>query len=67
MIGEVTKALAAYESLNTVGKRLFREELGLVRPQQAKRRKRADPTEAVTKRRPRSRPTDVTVSEQPAA
>lgn len=52
MIGEVTKALGLYEGLDSVGKRLFREELGLIRPQQAtKRRKRTlkpVDTEAVT-------------------
>lgn len=42
MIGEVQKALTAYNKLDGTGKRLFRDELGLVRPQQARpRRKRA--------------------------
>lgn len=40
MIAEVSKALKAYEALDTVGKKLFRGELGLVRPQQARGRKR---------------------------
>lgn len=38
MIGEVSKALKTYEALDSQGKRLFREELGLVRPQQARKR-----------------------------
>lgn len=41
MIAEVSKALAAYERLNTQGKALFRGELGLVRPQQARPRRKA--------------------------
>jgi len=41
MIDEVAKALKAYGRLDVLGKRLFRDELGLVRPQQARpRRKR---------------------------
>jgi hypothetical protein len=39
LIAEVSRALAGYEKLSPVGKRLFRDELGLVRPQQAKPRK----------------------------
>lgn len=39
MVSEVSKALKVYEALEPAGKRLFREELGLVRPQQAIKRK----------------------------
>lgn len=39
MVGEVVKALSAFNKLTTQGKRLFRDELGLVRPQQAIKRK----------------------------
>lgn len=41
MVSEVSKALKTYEALPPAGKRLFREELGLVRPQQASKRKRS--------------------------
>lgn len=61
MIGEVQKALTAYGKLDSTGKRLFRDELGLVRPQQARpRRKRAKqkgaetPTQPVRARRSRT-------------
>lgn len=62
MIAEVSKALGAYERLDSQGKRLFRDELGLVRPQQATRRRRrtksvAEPAVATTTavaRRPRT-------------
>ena len=40
MIAEVSRALTAYEKLDTQGKSLFRAELGLVRPQQAKPRRK---------------------------
>lgn len=62
MIDKVVKVLDGYNGLDTQGKRLFRDELGLVRPQQAtKRRRRAakrdiDPTkltQAAPKRRGR--------------
>jgi hypothetical protein len=39
MVSEVSRALKVYEALPPAGKRLFREELGLVRPQQATRRR----------------------------
>jgi len=40
VIAEVSRALKAYEGLDTQGKSLFRAELGLVRPQQAKPRRK---------------------------
>ena len=40
MIDEIQKVLTAYNGLDTVGKRLFRNELGLKRPQQTGRRRR---------------------------
>jgi hypothetical protein len=40
MIADVNKALTAFRALTTQGKKLFRDELGLVRPQQAKRKTR---------------------------
>ena len=46
MIAEVQKALTAYTRLDSTGKRLFRDELGLVRPQQATKRRRRKPAAA---------------------
>lgn len=39
MIAEVSRTLAAYGKLDAQGRRLFREELGLVRPRKAQRRR----------------------------
>lgn len=62
MIGEVAKVLKGYDALNTQGKRLFRDELGLVRPQQARPRRKkkttlsvVEPTQASPVRRSRPR------------
>lgn len=41
MIGEVQKALTAYNRLDGTGKRLFRDELGLKRPQQLVKKRKA--------------------------
>lgn len=76
MVGEVVKALAAFRKLSTQGKRLFREELGLVRPQQATRKRKARNTVVLNartaevptiRRRAKALDTIFPVAEQPTA
>lgn len=40
MIGDITKAVEAYRRLTPLGKRLFREEIGLKGPRDGVKRKR---------------------------
>lgn len=39
-VGDILNAIEAYKALSPVGKRLFREEVGVIRPQQGKARRR---------------------------
>lgn len=50
-VGDILNAIEAYKALSPVGKRLFREEVGVIRPQQGrgrKRRAKTTPTEAAS-------------------
>lgn len=48
MIADIQKAIAAYQRLNTLGKRLFREEAGLKGPRDGVKRRRKAATKAPT-------------------